>query len=179
MNNVVPYRRIALRRRNQEPAQAHALRRLRRVSFGTPAAIVTSVALIVGLGAAASDRAAVTGSLLILALADNLTDALGVHIYQESERLDEREAFRTTLANFLTRLLVSLTFVGLVLTTHEPATSYLGATWGLILLAGLSHQIAKVRGVSPLSEIAKHCAVALAVIALSDAIGTWVPLWVR
>ena len=93
---------------------------LRRVSFGGPAAIVASVALIVGLDAAATDRTAIVGSLLILALADNLTDALGVHIYQESERLASPEAFRTTIANFLTRLLVSLSFVALVLNVPAP-----------------------------------------------------------
>jgi vacuolar iron transporter family protein len=151
---------------------------LRRISFGAPAAIVTSIALIVGLDTAAAHRAAIVGSLLILALADNLTDALGVHIYQESERLAQPDAFRTTVANFLTRLLVSLSFVALVLTTHAPLRSYLSLTWGLLLLALLSYLLARARAVSPPAEIAKHCAVALIVIALSAAIGWLVPLWV-
>ncbi len=56
---------------------------LRRVSFGAPAAIVTSMALIVGLDAATANKATVVGSLLIAGLADNLTDSLTIHIYQE------------------------------------------------------------------------------------------------
>jgi len=151
---------------------------LRRVSFGGPAAIVTSVALIVGLDAAAADRAAIVGSLLILALADNLTDALGVHIYQESERLALPEALRTTVANFLTRLLVSLSFVALVLNTPAPLRSSVSLAWGLLLLAVLSHLLARARRVNPATEIAKHCGVALIVIALSAATGKLVPLWV-
>lgn len=53
---------------------------LRRLSFGGPAAIVTSMALIVGLGAATAGKAAIVGSLLVIGLADNLTDSLSVHL---------------------------------------------------------------------------------------------------
>ena len=57
-----------------------ALSGLRRVSFGGPAAIVTSIGLILGLNAATTSRVAIASSLPILALGDNLTDALSVHI---------------------------------------------------------------------------------------------------
>jgi hypothetical protein len=52
------------------------------LSFGCTAAIVTSLALIVGLDAARATKAAIVSGLLIVALADNLTDALSMHIYQ-------------------------------------------------------------------------------------------------
>ena len=83
---------------------------LRGVSFGSPAAIVTSMALIVGLDAATATKAQVVGALLIIGIADNLTDSLSVHIYQEAERLAERQALRTTVCNFFARLVVSLSF---------------------------------------------------------------------
>src|ERR1700732_1690668 len=66
---------------------------LRSVSFGSPAAIVTCMGLIIGLDAATATKAAVLGSLLIIGVADNLTDSLSVHIYQEAERLGERRGF--------------------------------------------------------------------------------------
>jgi len=73
-----------------------------RISFGGTAAIVTSMALIAGLDAAKAGRAIMVSALLIAAVADNLTDSLSVHMYQESERLEEREAFVGTLTNFAT-----------------------------------------------------------------------------
>jgi len=152
--------------------------RLQRISFGGPAAIVTSTGLIVGLHTATLGKAAIAGSLLILALADNLTDSLGVHIYQEAERLPRREAFRTTVANFLTRLTLALSFVALVLILPSPQLIYVSIVWGLTLLAALSFSIARLRRVSAVSEICKHCAVALAVVALSQLIGMGVRLWV-
>ena len=71
---------------------------LRWISFGSPSAIVTSMALIVGLDTATATRMTVLASLLIIGIADNLTDSLSVHIYQESERLAGTHAFRTTVA---------------------------------------------------------------------------------
>jgi len=151
--------------------------RLRRVSFGGPAAIVTSTGLIVGLHALTPQKTAIIGSLVLVALADNLTDSLGIHIYQESERLAEREAFRTTVANFLTRFVLALSFVGLVLLVSNAALVYVSVAWGFTLLAGLSYLLAKARAVSPLSEICKHCAVALAVVALSKVVGMGIHMW--
>jgi vacuolar iron transporter family protein len=173
-------RRLAAAVQRASPVQGHSATgsRLQRISFGGPAAIVTSTGLIVGLHTATVGKAAIAGSLLILALADNLTDSLGVHIYQGSERLPPREAFRTTVANFLTRLLLALSFVALVLIVPSPQVVYVSIVWGLTLLAALSVSIARLRRVSAVSEICEHCAVALAVVALSQLIGMGIRLWV-
>src|SRR5690348_9759853 len=64
-----------------------------RISFGGTAAIVTSMALITGLAAANASKGSVVSALLIAAIADNLTDSLSVHVYQESEGLEQRDAF--------------------------------------------------------------------------------------
>ena len=152
--------------------------KLRRVSFGATAAIVTNVGLIAGLNAASAARSAVVGSLMIVALADNLTDSLGVHVYQESERLAQRDALRTTLTNFAARFLVSLSFVACVLLLPAPVCVYVSAMWGLRLLSGLSYLLGRERNVSPIKEIFKHCALALAVIVLSALVGTWIPAWI-
>jgi len=147
----------------------------RNLSFGGPAAIVSSMALIVGLDAATAAKATVVASLLIIGIGDNLTDSLSVHIYQESEKLAERKAFRTTVGNFFTRLFVAFSFVVLFLLLPTSIAIYLCVAWGFVLLAGLSCLLARVRGASVVSEIWKHSAVALVVIALSKAIGVWIP----
>ena len=148
---------------------------LRKFSFGGPAAIVTGMALIVGLDAATAAKSAVVTSLLIIGIADNLTDSLSVHIYQESERLAERDAFRTTIANFFARFFVCITFI--VTIVLLPASTAISVTmlWGFILLSVLSFFLARARGVGAVSEIIKHCIVALIVIAISRAIGAWLP----
>lgn len=147
---------------------------LRSVSFGSPAAIVTSMGLIIGLNAATAPKAAVIGSLMIIGIADNLTDSLSVHIYQEAEKLAHRRAFATTVANYIARLVVTFSFVLLVLLSPGPVAIFSGILWGFFLLSGLTYLLAKARGVSPLAEIYKHAGVAFVVICISKALGTWI-----
>ncbi|HET6374640.1 MAG TPA: hypothetical protein VFF88_01190 [Methylocella sp.] len=146
--------------------------KLRRLSFGAPAAVITSMALLVGLDAATARKATVAGSLLIAGLADNLTDSLSVHIYQESERMPQSLAFRTTAANFFARLVISLSFIVLFLTLPAMVAVYACVLWGFFVLSWLSYLLAKARHVSPLAEIYKHAGVAALALLLSKVIGT-------
>lgn len=152
---------------------------LRALSFGGPAAVVTSMGLIVGLDAATAAKGAVIGSVLIVGIADNLTDSLSVHIYQEAERLPQRKAFRTTVANFFARLVAALSFVAILLAVPMPAALYAALAWGFVLLAALSYLLAKLRGANPFAQIWRHSAMAVLVIATSKAIGTWLPELMR
>jgi len=149
--------------------------RATKFSFGGTAAIVTNMALIIGLDAATATKSAIVSGLLIVALADNLTDSLSIHIYQEAEHLEARDAFRSTLANFATRLLVSLTFVLLVLFLPIATAALASILWGILLLVVLSTVIARQRQVNAFSEVAKHLTAAAAVILVSRAIGAWIP----
>jgi len=144
-------------------------------SFGGTAAIVTSMALIVGLNAATAAKSTIISSLLVVALADNLTDSLSIHIYQESERLEERQAFITTLANFATRLVVSMSFVLLVLLFPIKSAIIASVVWGFSLLVTFTYLLARNRAVSAASEVLKHVTVALTVIVASQGIGAWIP----
>jgi VIT1/CCC1 family predicted Fe2+/Mn2+ transporter len=144
---------------------------LRWISFGSPSAIVTSMALIVGLDTATASRATVLASLLIIGIADNLSDSLSVHIYQEAERLKQRQAFRTTIANYLARFTVAMSFFLIFLTLPTTAAVWLAIGWGFFLLAVLSYLLAKDRGVSARSEILKHTGVAAAVVLVSKLMG--------
>lgn len=144
---------------------------LRGISFGGTAAIVGSVSLVIGLDAVHASRASIAAGLLIAGFADNLTDSLSVHIYQESERLETRRAFRATLTNFVARAAVTLSFVLLVVLPPLALGVVLAVLWGLFLLAGLSYLLARQRGVPAFSEIWKHLAVAVAAVVLSKLIG--------
>jgi len=143
-----------------------------RISFGGTAGIVTSMALLVGLDAAHAGKASVIGALLIIAIADNLTDSLSVQMYQESESCEKREAVLGTLTNFATRFFVCLTFVGITALFWKHAVAA-GVAWGMALLSVMSYMIARGRNVRAISEIVKHVGTAILVIIASECIGRW------
>lgn len=145
-----------------------------RYSYGSTAAILTSVGLIVGFGAASASKAAVLSGLLIIALADNLSDSLSIHIYQESENLESRAALRATITNFVARLLVALSFVGVLVVFPARAAPAVATAWGLTLLGALTFILSRARHVSAWREIAKHLVVAIVVVATSRALGAWI-----
>ena len=151
----------------------------RTFSFGGTSAVVTSMGLIIGLGSATTGTATIVSGLLIVAVADNITDSLSIHVYQEAEKLEARPAFRATLTNFVARLLVALTFAIIVLVLPDPYAGIVALAWGFFLLAGLSYVVARARDVRPVPEVGKHLGVAILVIAASRLIGSWILQYVR
>jgi VIT1/CCC1 family predicted Fe2+/Mn2+ transporter len=103
-----------------------------------------------------------------------MSDSLSIHMYQEAEELEARTAFKTTVMNFVARLLVALSFVTIVMAFPESYRPIAAITWGLLLLVVLSYLLAGIRGVSPVREIAKHLGIAILVIATSRLIGSWI-----
>ncbi len=146
----------------------------RKISYGGTAAVVTSAALISGLSAAGATRPVVVSALLIAAIADNLTDALSIHIFQESEHLAKREALAGTVTNFLARLLLCSSFIPLVWIFPPSYVQTAGVVWGMSLLSVLTYFVARERRANVVAEILKHLVVAMAVITISRTAGHWI-----
>ncbi|MGE5308036.1 MAG: hypothetical protein ACM3OC_03030 [Deltaproteobacteria bacterium] len=144
-----------------------------KFSFGTTSAIITNLGLIVGLDKIAHPRLSMISAILVIALADNISDSLGIHIYQESECLDSREVWMSTLSNFLARLLVSLSFIVIIVALPLRVAVPVALGWGLLLLSVLSYTIAKVRGVDRRMAIIEHLSIALVVVLASNFLSKW------
>ncbi|HUK40330.1 MAG TPA: hypothetical protein VLX11_04790, partial [Candidatus Acidoferrales bacterium] len=82
----------------------------RAFTFGGASAIVTSMGLVIGLQSATASQATIISGLLIVAVADNISDSLSIHMYQEAEKLEPQAALKATLINFVARLVVALSF---------------------------------------------------------------------
>ena len=142
-----------------------------KFSFGATSAIITSLGLIIGLDTLSHPKLSIIGGILVIALADNISDSIGIHIYQESECITEREVWFSTFSNFFARILVSLTFIALVLALPIKLAVFCSIVWGLLLLAFMSYTIAKGRGVSPYKTIFEHTSIAIFVIIASSFVG--------
>jgi VIT1/CCC1 family predicted Fe2+/Mn2+ transporter len=142
-----------------------------KFSFGATSAIITNLGLITGLRTGAYAKLSIIGGILIIALADNISDSLGIHIYQESECLKAKEVWLSTFTNFLSRILVSLSFISLVYFLPIKAAVVYSILWGLLLLTMMSYTIAKKRKVNPYLAVFEHVGIAILVIIATNFVG--------
>jgi vacuolar iron transporter family protein len=142
-----------------------------KYSFGATSAIITSLALITSLNINSAAKLGVVGSLLIVALADNISDTLGIHIFQEGESFKKKEVWISTGTNFLTRLLVVAVFVLLVIFFPPSIALFLSILYGFLVLTFISIVIAKKRQTSALKSVLEHLLIATVVIIASKLVG--------
>lgn len=145
------------------------------ISFGLTSGVITTLGLLVGLSAGTSSRTAVIGGILTIAVADALSDALGIHVSEESEGVHTRsEVWSATLATFGAKLVMALTFVVPVLLLDLDAATVVSIVWGAIALSGLSYTVAVRQGDKPGPVVAEHLVVGALVVAAAYLIGRFV-----
>jgi vacuolar iron transporter family protein len=144
---------------------------LRNYIFGSSAAILTDVSLIVGLGSARTGKGPILAGLLTIAVADNISDSLGIHLYKESEGYGAKLSLFSTVMNFLSRLLISCTFVAIVLLLPMAHAIVAGLVWGLLLIVVISYLISRRNKDSAVKEVSVHVLTAVVVIVLSRFLG--------
>jgi VIT1/CCC1 family predicted Fe2+/Mn2+ transporter len=145
-------------------------KKLTNFTFGSTSAIITNISIIVGLGSTIS-KTGIIGSLLVIAVADNISDSLGIHIYKESENSAMKESIISTLGNFFARFIISLTFIAIIMFLSIKMAEITAILWGLFLLSVISYLIARKNNNKPILEVLRHIAVAVIVIALSKYAG--------
>ncbi len=145
------------------------------IGFGLTSGIITTVGLIVGLHAGTQSKIVVIGGVLSIAIADAFSDALGIHVAQESQGRHSTQAiWEATCATFVSKLLVSFTFiVPLALLANETAIA-VSVAWGMLLLVTFNFYMARAQHVRPWPIVAEHAAIALCVIVLAHIVGDWV-----
>lgn len=145
------------------------------LSFGLTSGVITTLGLVVGLYSGTQSRLAVIGGIVTIAVADSLSDALGVHVAEESENVhSEREIWTATGATFVAKLSMALSFVVPVLLLDLRSAVVASVAWGGLALAALSVRLARAQGVRPVPVVLEHLAVGAAVIALAHFVGRWI-----
>ncbi len=145
------------------------------ISFGLTSAVITTLGLIVGLNASTGSKFVVIGGILTIAIADAFSDALGIHLSEESEKIHTAlEVWLSTIFTFLAKFLFALTFLIPVLLLELPAAIIASIAWGLLMLGILSVIIARDQKVNACKVVAEHLLVAVLVIFLSTIVGQWI-----
>ncbi len=144
-------------------------------SFGLTSGIITTLGVIVGLHSSTHSNTLVIGGILVVAVADALSDAMGIHVAEEaSGHHSEREIWEATAATFLSKLVFALTFLIPVVFLPLSTAIVVSVAWGLFLIITLSLFLARLQGLRPVSVIVEHLAITVVVIAATHYIGDWV-----
>lgn len=145
------------------------------ISFGITSAIITTLGLIVGLNAGTSSQLVVVGGILTIAIADAFSDALGIHISEESENVHTtKEIWISTLATFGAKFLFALTFVIPVLLLDLYIAIIIDVAWGLFALACFSYYIASKQKGNPWEAVFEHVSIGVIVIVVTNFVGGWI-----
>lgn len=143
------------------------------LSFGLTSGIITTLGLMVGLHSGTHSKLAVIGGILTIAIADAFSDALGIHVSEESENVHtQREIWESTIATFLAKFVFALTFIVPVLLLSLSSAVLVSLAWGLSVLGLLSYKMAEKE--HPWRVVGEHLLIAALVVVLTHYVGVWI-----
>lgn len=149
------------------------------ISFGLTSAVITTLGLMVGLHAGTHSRLVVLAGILTIAVADAFSDALGIHVSVEAERVHtQTQVWAATIATFFAKFFFAMTFMIPVLLFALDTAVLVSLAWGLTILALLSFFIARSQGEAPWKVVGEHLLIAVVVIFITHRLGIWIDGWV-
>lgn len=148
---------------------------LKGLSFGLTSGIITTLGMMVGLHSGTHSTLAVVGGVITIAIADAFSDALGIHISEESQNTHtHREIWESTIATFAAKFFFALTFLPPIFLAPLNIAVWISIAWGLLVLTAISYWMAKDQKESPFHVIREHVGIAIAVIIITHYVGDWV-----
>jgi vacuolar iron transporter family protein len=145
---------------------------LKGFSFGLTSGVITTLGLIVGLHSSTNSFNVVLGGIFVIAIADAMSDALGVHISEEASGTQTaRAVWEATIATFLSKFIFAMTFAVPMLIFKLDLGIIISIIYGLSLISIFSYFMAKDSKVPAYKVIAEHLFISIVVITLTHYIG--------
>jgi len=150
---------------------------MKGISFGLTSGIITTLGLIVGLNEFTGSKLIIVGGILTIAIADAFSDALGIHISEESEKgKSDKDVWTSTITTFLSKIIFASTFIVPILLFEKNISIWISILWGFLGLIILNYFIAKEKGKNPLQVIGEHLLIAIIVLIIVHFIGKWIAI---
>lgn len=143
--------------------------------FGATSGVITTLGLLIGLYAGTQSLTAVLGGICVIAFADALSDALGIHLAEEADPdTTTGHVWAATISTFVYKFLFAISFAVPLLLLPLDQAVLVSLLWGGLVIVVLSYLLARAQHVSPLPVVAEHIGIAVVVVVLSHVIGDWV-----
>jgi len=144
--------------------------------FGLTSGVITTMGLMVGLDSSTHSSAVVISGILIIAITDALSDAMGIHMSEESEgKHSEKEIWEATVTTFFSKFVFALTFLVPILLFQLSAAVIIGVVWGLLVITVSSLRMVSHKGQKTnYRPVFEHLLIAIVVVVLTYFIGSWI-----
>lgn len=144
--------------------------------FGLTSGVITTMGLMVGLDSSTHSSAVVISGILIIAITDALSDAMGIHMSEESEaKHSEKEIWEATLTTFFSKFIFALTFLVPILLFKLSTAIIVGVAWGLLVITTSSYNMAMhEKKKNPYRAVFEHLVIAIVVVILTHVMGGWI-----
>ena len=98
--------------------------------FGATSGVITTIGLITSLNAGTGSVAAVLGGIFVIAVADAMSDALGIHLAEEADpNATTGHVWAATISTFLNKFIFALSFAVPLLLLPAPVTACIWQVW--------------------------------------------------
>lgn len=141
------------------------------VNFGITSGVITTLGLIVGLQTSTNSKLAVIAGIISIAIVDSFSDALGIHISQESQHKSEKSIWESTFSTIASKFIIAISFIIPFLLFKEIAIM-IATIYGYIILIVSSYKIAQSTKEKPFEVITEHIYLATFVLILTYFAGT-------
>jgi len=145
------------------------------LGFGITSGVITTLGLIIGLYSSANSKITIIGGIIIIAVADSLSDAFGIHISEEySSKNKEKDIWRSTFSTLFFKFIFAITFIIPFLFFKLSFAIILDVIWGFVLISIFSYYSAKKHRTSAKKAVLEHLAIFIIVIILTYFIGLFI-----
>ncbi len=145
------------------------------LSFGLTSGVITTLGLMAGLYSGTNSRTAVLGAVIMVAFADGLSDALGMHVSEEAEnKHSQRTVWEATFSTFFFKSLVTLTFAVPVVLFDLRFAVIISMFWGTLLLSLFSLYLAGIQKMNKVRVFCEHICIGAFAVCGAYFVGIWV-----
>lgn len=145
------------------------------MSFWITSGVITTLWLLVWLASGSEMKSVVIAWILTIAIADSFSDALGIHISQESNiKNSHKQVWESTISTFLAKFLFACAFVVPVLLFPLLRAVIVSSIWWLLVISLVSYKIAISQKKDPWHSVFEHLTITILVIILTYITGLWI-----
>lgn len=144
-------------------------------SFGLTSGVITTLGLMVGLNSSTNSKIVVIGGILTIAIADALSDSMGIHLAAESQNKHSvKEIWEATVSTFSYKFIFSSIFIVPVVIFELCTAVPICILIGLYLIFASSLIIAREQKTSAWKVIGEHLILTIIVIIIANFVGLFI-----